>query len=111
MLTLTPNAIKQLSLILVERSTEPGLGLRLDVEKGGCAGFQYVMQVTHPQADDTVIETENVRVFVSARGQQMLSGCQLDYLDSLNDSGFRIENPNAERSCGCGTSFEPKAGS
>ena len=111
MLTLSDHAVKHLQHILAERSTEEGLGLRLDVEKGGCAGYQYVMQVTHPQDDDSVIEAQGLRIFVSTRGKDILSGCHLDYSDSLNDSGFKIENPNAERSCGCGTSFEPRTGS
>jgi iron-sulfur cluster assembly protein len=107
MLTLTDNAVKQLQSLLAGRS-ESGLGLRLDVEKGGCAGFQYIMKIS-PQAEgDTAVSREGVSVFIGAEGASMLQGCSLDYVDSLHDGGFRVENPNAERSCGCGTSFEPK---
>ncbi len=107
MLTLTANAVKQLQTLLQGRS-ESGLGLRLDVEKGGCAGFQYVMKIS-PQAEgDMTVTQDGVSVFIGPEGAKMLQGCQLDYVDALNDGGFRVENPNAERSCGCGTSFEPR---
>jgi len=81
-------------------------GLRLFVEKGGCAGMSYAMQIGAASPGDDVIEKNGVKVFVDRESLEYLNGCQLDYVDALNDSGFKIENPNAARSCGCGTSFE-----
>lgn len=108
MLTLTECAVKQLRQLLSNSSSGNAEGLRLDIEKGGCAGYQYVMKIGAAMVGDVTIEDQGVRVYVSAIGAEYLKGCTLDYLDGLNDAGFRIENPNAERSCGCGTSFEPK---
>ena len=69
--------------------------------------MSYAMKVTGPEESDTIFEKDGVRVFVDQESEAYLSGIELDYVDSLNDSGFKIENPNAARSCGCGTSFEP----
>ena len=84
-------------------------GLRLFVEKGGCAGMSYAMQIAAASPGDHVIEKNGVKVFVDGESLEYLVGCRLDYVEALNDSGFKIENPNAARSCGCGTSFEPAA--
>ena len=107
MITVTDSAVKHLKHLLAEKGATPAQGLRLFVQKGGCAGHQYAMAVRDPEADDTVIEREGVKVFVEAESLPFLDGSAVDYEDSLNDSGFKIQNPNAARSCGCGTSFEP----
>ncbi|MGD1980074.1 MAG: iron-sulfur cluster assembly accessory protein, partial [Akkermansiaceae bacterium] len=75
--------------------------------KGGCAGMSYAMQIGAFAEGDQVVEKKGARVFVDEESLPYLDGCLLDYVDALNDSGFKIENPNAARSCGCGTSFEP----
>ena len=69
--------------------------------------MSYAMQIGAENPDDEVIRKNEVMVFVDPESFKFLDGCQLDYVESLNDSGFKIENPNAARSCGCGTSFEP----
>ena len=69
--------------------------------------MSYAMKVTTPEDTDSIFEKDGVRVFVDRESETYLSGIELDYVDSLNDSGFKINNPNAARSCGCGTSFEP----
>ncbi|MDF1814625.1 MAG: iron-sulfur cluster assembly accessory protein [Verrucomicrobiales bacterium] len=104
MITITDAAAQQLHKMLEGREET---GLRLFVEKGGCAGMSYAMKVTSPEATDTVIEKDGVKVFIDKESEEYLAGINLDYVDALNDSGFKIENPNAARSCGCGTSFEP----
>lgn len=81
-------------------------GLRLAVVPGGCAGWQYEMKVGDPQEGDQVSEKNGARVIVSADSIPFLAGSEIDYIDDLSDSGFRVNNPNASRSCGCGTSFE-----
>jgi iron-sulfur cluster assembly accessory protein len=105
-ITATPEAVYQLKVLLAEPQVGPGWGLRLGVEKGGCAGWQYIMKIDAPAADDTVVEQDGIRLLVDPESARMLAGVQLDYVDSLNDAGFRVVNPRAVRSCGCGTSFE-----
>ncbi|MEK0445939.1 MAG: hypothetical protein RLZZ399_1260 [Verrucomicrobiota bacterium] len=82
-------------------------GLRVFVEKGGCAGLQYGMKVDSVREGDLVSEKDGARVMVDPESAGYLQGAHLDYCDDLTGTGFRIENPNAVRSCGCGTSFEP----
>jgi iron-sulfur cluster insertion protein len=81
-------------------------GLRVYVSGGGCQGFQYGMAFDEQaNPDDTVIEAHGVRVFVDAQSAPLLSGAEVDYVDSLEGSGFSIKNPQAKSSCGCGQSF------
>lgn len=96
------------ALLELVRGKEPGKGLRLTVEKGGCAGLQYAMSVGENQPGDHVVSHLGALVFVDAGSAGYLEGCTLDYEDGLSGAGFRIVNPRAARSCGCGTSFEPK---
>ena len=106
MITLTPKAADELRKLLASRAKSAHSGLRLSVRRGGCAGWQYEMQVADPQADDCIIESEGARVIVAADSKERLKGCEIDYSDDLTDAGFKIHNPQASRSCGCGTSFE-----
>ncbi len=107
MITVTENAIAELRVLLDQKGVSPEeKGLRLGVERGGCAGLQYIMSVAAPEENDEIVEAGGVRFFVAADSREYLSGCQVDYEDSLNDAGFKIQNPLAARSCGCGTSFE-----
>lgn len=106
MIAITDKAAVELRALLERKSAGPESGLRLSVQKGGCAGWQYVMEVANAKEGDEVVEKDGARVIVAADSTSKLSGCQVDYCDDLSDAGFRIENPNAARSCGCGTSFE-----
>mgnify|MGYP001828293343 CR=1 FL=1 len=108
MITLTENAVQELKSLLAAKEAGPEEGLRLGVERGGCAGLQYIMKVSPQSPEDTVVEQDGVRVFISPESISQLQGCHIDYSHELNDSGFKIVNPNAARACGCGTSFEPK---
>lgn len=108
MIHLTDSAAGHLLDLLEEKEFAPeDKGLRLFVERGGCAGMSYAMKIASPEPGDEVYENGRARVFVDAESLKYLDGCRLDYVEALNDSGFKIENPNAARSCGCGTSFEP----
>ena len=108
MIELTDAAAGHLLDLLGEKDFSPEeKGLRLFVEKGGCAGMSYAMKIDVPGEGDAVFTNGPARVFVDAESLKYLDGCHLDYVDALNDAGFKIENPNAARSCGCGTSFEP----
>jgi iron-sulfur cluster assembly accessory protein len=81
-------------------------GLRVAVEGGGCSGFQYdIAIVGAPNADDLVIERDGARVFVDPVSLPYLLGSEVDWADELIGAAFRIKNPNAKSSCGCGVSF------
>jgi len=108
MIRVTDSAASQLRELLKEKA-EDGAGLRLMVEKGGCAGLSYVMKIDRPLPGDEVVEKGGVAFMVDAASGHYLRDCTVDYVHALNDSGFKIQNPNATRSCGCGTSFEPSA--
>lgn len=106
MMTLTSRATEELGKLLVGRAASPRSGLRLAVRRGGCAGWQYEMKVADPEPDDVVVESGEARLIIAADSVERLRGCEIDYSDDLTDAGFKVNNPNAARSCGCGTSFE-----
>lgn len=107
---LTASAAAQLNVLVAEKGLDPGTaGLRLAVEKGGCAGMQYIMEISPSEAEDQVIERDGARLFVAGESLEWLEGCEIDYEDGLSGAGFRVRNPRATRNCGCGTSFEPAA--
>lgn len=104
--TLSEKAARHLRQLLDERGAGGGAGLRISIEKGGCSGLQYVMEIRGAAPGDIIVETAGVRAFVDPESLPALAGCVIDYSDSLSSSGFKIFNPNAVRTCGCGTSFE-----
>jgi iron-sulfur cluster assembly accessory protein len=106
MINITPNAVGHLGKLLAAKAKSPVSGLRLAVRRGGCAGWQYEMQVAEPEDGDVVVEDGGARVIVAADSIDRLRGCEIDYSDDLTDAGFKVHNPMAARSCGCGTSFE-----
>lgn len=106
MITLTSKAIEELGKLLASCAKSPQSGLRLAVRRGGCAGWQYEMEVADPEPGDEIVESGTARVIVAADSFDHLRGCEVDFSDDLTDAGFKINNPHAARSCGCGTSFE-----
>jgi len=108
MITLTPDAVQELKALLDRKLAAPDEGLRLGIERGGCAGMSYAMKVDSPKEGDTTVEQDGVQVHIAADSIEYLKGTVVDYSFSLSDSGFKLRNPNAARSCGCGTSFEAK---
>lgn len=107
--TLTPAAIEQLRRILA-KDGRPDAFLRIGVKGGGCVGFEYVTKLdTLHKSIDLVAEFNGVPVACDAKSAEFLNGSTLDYTGNLIGGGFKFENPNAGRSCGCGTSFTPKA--
>jgi iron-sulfur cluster assembly accessory protein len=109
MITITSRAVSEIKHLMEQRSASSHSGLRLAVVPGGCAGWQYEMKIAEPESGDEVVEEGGARVIVAKESQRLLRGCEIDYLDDLSDSGFRVQNPQAARSCGCGTSFESLA--
>lgn len=83
-----------------------GAGLRVAVEGGGCSGFQYDIAIAPaPNPDDTVIERDGARLFVDPVSLPFLLGAEIDWVDELIGASFKVKNPNAKSSCGCGVSF------
>ena len=108
MIAVTDNAVKHLRDLLESRSAATGTGLRLMVKRGGCAGLEYAMKLDTPAEGDQVYGQEDVKVIVDAESLSFLDGSEIDYSESLSDGGFKVINPQAERTCGCGSSFEPR---
>jgi iron-sulfur cluster assembly accessory protein len=105
---LTSAAAAQLHLLVQEKGLDSAsAGLRLAVEKGGCAGLQYAMTIATPEAGDLTVERDGAKLFVDHASLDLLDNSVIDYEDGLAGAGFRVRNPHAARSCGCGTSFEP----
>ncbi|NLV56972.1 MAG: iron-sulfur cluster insertion protein ErpA [Acidimicrobiales bacterium] len=105
MIALTEKAATKVSQ-LIEAEGEEGLALRVAVRPGGCSGFSYDMFFDTEIADDDLTSDDNgVRVVVDPSSAMLLDGATLDYSDGLNQAGFSINNPNAQRTCGCGSSF------
>jgi len=105
MITLTDDATTKVGQLIAGES-EDGLALRVAVRPGGCSGFSYEMYFdTERTADDVEEAFGEVRVVVDPSSAQLLEGATLDYKDGLNEAGFSIDNPNAQRTCGCGQSF------
>jgi iron-sulfur cluster insertion protein len=104
-ITLTDTAASKVK-DLIEAEGEPNLALRVAVRPGGCSGFSYEMFFdTDVSDDDNLTDHSGVRVVVDSSSAELLQGATLDYKDGLQGAGFAIENPNAQRSCGCGKSF------
>ena len=107
MILVTDSAVQHLRTLLAEHPAADGKGLRVQVAKGGCSGMQYEMSLDRQHPDDAVVAREEVAFFVDPESAVFLRDATLDYEDGLTGAGFRIVNPNAARTCGCGTSFEP----
>ena len=105
MITLTDSATTKVGQ-LIEAEGDEALALRVAVRPGGCSGFSYEMFFdTDIATDDVTVEYGKVKVVVDPSSAQLLAGATLDYKDGLDQSGFAITNPNAQRTCGCGQSF------
>ena|SRR5690349_17068157 len=103
-LRLTPNAAAEVKSLL-GKAENAGKILRVYVEEGGCSGMQYSMTFDEKRPDDLVSEMHGVLVVVDPFSAQYLRGTVVDFSDSLTAGGFKISNPNARESCGCGKSF------
>jgi len=101
---LTENAAKRVAAIAA-RQSKPAV-LRLAVDGGGCAGFTYKFELAEaPQADDTIAETEGVKLVVDPVSLDLVRGSAVDFVEDLGGAAFKVTNPNAASGCGCGSSF------
>jgi iron-sulfur cluster assembly protein len=105
--SLTPTAASEVRKFMSQESVSEDVGgLRVSVQPGGCSGFKYGLLIEEQAADDDyVLQVEGVRVFVDPFSAQYLSGTTIDYVSSMQGSGFTFKNPNATGGCGCGSSF------
>ncbi len=104
-ITLTDGAITKVSDLLAQEGND-ALSLRVAVRPGGCSGYSYEMFFDSETGEDDVVERQGaVKVAVDTASAELLKGATLDYTDGLQDAGFHISNPNASRTCGCGSSF------
>lgn len=106
-INLSPSALAKVrEFIAAEPVPAETAGLRVGVMPGGCSGFKYEMSIDEaPIEDDIILDAGGVRVFVDPFSAQYLNGVKIDYVTTMQSSGFAFENPNATGGCGCGTSF------
>jgi iron-sulfur cluster assembly protein len=105
MITLSTEAAAAVKSAMT-RAGKPDAGLRIMIETGGCAGNKYLIGLdAEPRPDDAVIEAEGVKLFIDPDSQPLLAGMHVDFVESLQGSGFTFNNPNAASTCSCGKSF------
>lgn len=105
--TITAAAATEVRKFMAQENVDPARGgLRVSVQPGGCSGFKYGLLIEDDAADDdVVVEQEGYKVFIDPFSAQYLSGVTIDYVSSMQGSGFTFKNPNATGGCGCGSSF------
>jgi iron-sulfur cluster assembly protein len=102
---LTDVAIRKIKELRTQEAGKADWPLRIAVSPGGCAGFGYDMDFDQKKENDTELEFDGLQVIIDPDSFPLIKGSKIDYLDTLRGSGFKIENPNAKRNCGCGKSF------
>lgn len=107
MITMTDKAVKELKRIMQTDPTAKDAAVRVNVVGGGCSGMSYKLGFENqpPAQNDKVFEKDGVKVLVDVKSLLYLTGTELDFSDGLNGTGFTFSNPNAKRTCGCGSSF------
>jgi len=102
---LTTRAAEKVQAIRAEEKIEASYGLRLKVQGGGCSGFAYDLFFDQPQETDQTLESQGVRMLCDQMSLMYLAGTEIDYVESVQGSGFKFTNPNVKSTCGCGSSF------
>lgn len=106
MVTLTENAAQKVKDYFNADTSLAGKTLRLFIEAGGCSGYQYGFTFDEKRDGDLEFETQGVKVIVDAASLPVITGCEIDFTEDFNGAGFSVKNPNAKKSCGCGSSFD-----
>jgi iron-sulfur cluster assembly accessory protein len=105
LIRVTSNAARKVEKLLIRQGRPSGV-LRVAVVGGGCSGLQYKMDLQdHPASRDILVESSGIKVVVDPKSALYVTGSELDYLEALQDGGFKVHNPNAATSCSCGESF------
>ena len=102
MIVLSENAANKIKTLLIEKEET---GIRAAVQGGGCSGFTYQLKFDIQKENDKVLKSYGVEIYVDPKSFLYLMGTEIDFVDELNQSGFKFINPNAKRTCGCGESF------
>ncbi len=106
MITMTQKAMAEVRRLMSQETDAAQAGLRVGVKGGGCSGLSYFLDFEkEPREGDKILEFEDIRVFMDPKSAIYLKGTELDFSDGLNGTGFNFVNPNAQRTCGCGSSF------
>ena len=108
MISITEKAAKKIQTLLAEKGLDAAThGLRISIAGGGCSGYMYQMDLTERREGDNVYPAEDApaKVLVDPKSALLLGGSTVDYSDGLTDAGFKVLNPHAKDSCGCGLSF------
>ncbi len=104
-LTITEKAVNKIKELLAKENKQ-GHGLRIQLIPGGCSGFKYEFAFDNETTEeDAIIEEQGIKVYIDKESMSFLKGSLIDYIDSLQGSGFKVSNPNAKSTCGCGSSF------
>jgi iron-sulfur cluster assembly accessory protein len=109
--TLSPLAIERVKAFIAKDKKMNANGLRIFVMAGGCSGYQYGMVLENEAKGDDISWSESgINVYVDAQSAKLLQGSSIDFVETVQGSGFKIDNPNAVSSCGCGNSFQTESG-
>ncbi len=103
--TLTEGAVRELKKLIEQQELSADYGLRVGVEGGGCAGMNYILGFDQKKDGDNEYEVEGIRMFMNKSHGLYLAGMEVDFQQGLDARGFTFNNPNASKTCGCGTSF------
>lgn len=105
-INVTEKAVGEIKKIMQENNVPDGYGLRVGVKGGGCSGLTYTLGFdAESRAGDNIIEFGGVKIYIDMKSNLFLNGTEIDYTDGLNGKGFVFNNPNAKKTCGCGSSF------
>jgi iron-sulfur cluster assembly protein len=102
----TPKALEEVKKLMSENNVPDGYGLRVGIKGGGCSGLSYVLAFDNEErAGDNIIEIDGIKILIDMKSNLYLSGTEIDYTENMMNKGFVFSNPNAVRTCGCGSSF------
>lgn len=104
-ISFTPKALKEVKIILSDKSVPAEYGLRVGVQGGGCSGMSYMLGFDKPTEADEVFEMDGVQIIMDKKHGMYVMGMEVDFKDGLDARGFIFNNPNATETCGCGDSF------
>jgi iron-sulfur cluster assembly protein len=106
MITITDKGAEKVHEFLAGQTADvSAAGLRVGVKGGGCSGFQYQLAFDEQRETDAVFESHGLKLFVEKQALPYVAGSEIDYVDSLQGAGFKVNNPNVVAACGCGSSF------
>lgn len=105
-ISLTESAIREIHQIIADKQIPAEYALRVGVKGGGCSGLSYILGFDLQKENDELYQVGDVRIVMEKSHGMYLAGMEIDYVEGLNNRGFSFNNPNAKKTCGCGTSFE-----